>query len=486
MDLLQGASMDQFNHLRSYAQELLKSNPRSTCVIRCSPSTEGPVFERIYVCLEACKYGFAMYCRPLIGLDACFLKGDFGGQLMAAVGRDGNNRIFPIAYAVVEAETKDAWDWFIKLLLEDLEAINKRAYAFISDQQKGLVPAIQAVSDHVEQRLCAKHLYGNWKKKNPGLEFKEVMWSAARATTVPQWERAMARMKNMKQSAWKEMIDIPAHYWSQSHFKKYSKCDLQVNNMCEAFNRAILEYRDKPIITLLEGIKHYLTKRLTMQKELTSSYNGDICPKIQVSLEKNKKIAQHWTPTWHGDDDMAIYGVTNGRDTYVVNLKKETCSCRRWDLTGIPCSHSITCMWQIKKKPEDYVSQYYRKINFNNSYSHIIYPTSGPQLWPLDEESTMNPPAMRRAIGRPKNMRNKSNDEPKNPHVLPRKFATVTCHKCGATGHNKRSCKGKRAAERAIPKGGNSKGGQGKKSKTNQVEIGNSSQAPPSTQPSQE
>ncbi|XP_058741093.1 uncharacterized protein LOC131613441 [Vicia villosa] len=103
MDLLQGASMDQFNHLRSYAQELLKSNPRSTCVIRCSPSTEGPVFERIYVCLEACKYGFAMYCRPLIGLDACFLKGDFGGQLMAAVGRDGNNRIFPIAYAVVEA-----------------------------------------------------------------------------------------------------------------------------------------------------------------------------------------------------------------------------------------------------------------------------------------------------------------------------------------------------------------------------------------------
>ncbi|XP_058742388.1 uncharacterized protein LOC131614867 [Vicia villosa] len=475
MDMLQGAGMEQFQHLRRYAQELLKSNPNSTVVIRCADSNEGPVFERIYVGLEACKYGFAKFCRPLIGLDACFLKGDFGGQLMAAVGRDGNNKIMPIAYAVVEAETRDSWDWFIKLLLEDLEAINQRAYAFISDQQKGLIPAIQSVSAHVEQRICVKHLYGNWKKKNPGLEFKEVMWSAARATTVPSWERAMLKMKGMKETAWKEMVDVPATYWSRAHFNTYSKCDLQVNNMCEAFNRAILEYRDKPIITLLEGIKHYLTKRIAKMKDLMNTYSGDICPRIQMVLEKNKRNAAHWTPTWHGDDDMAIYGVTNGVDTYVVNLKQETCACRKWDLTGIPCSHSITCIWQNKKKPEDY------KDTFKNIYSHIIYPTNGPQLRPLDNQSTMNPPIMRRAIGCPKKMRNKDNDEPRLKHVLPRKLATVTCHKCGGMGHNKRSCKGKTTADRAIPKGGNKKkiaGGQKKKTKPNEEDIGNSSQAP--------
>ncbi|XP_058745795.1 uncharacterized protein LOC131618634 [Vicia villosa] len=186
---------------------------------------------------------------------------------------------------------------------------------------------------------------------------------------------------------------------------------------------------------------------------------------------------------------MAIYGVTNGIDTYVVNLKQETCACRKWDLTGIPCSHSITCIWQNKKKPEDYVSEYYRKDTFKNIYSHIIYPTNGPQLWPLDNQSTMNPPIMRRAIGRPKKMRNKANDEPRLKHVLPRKLATVTCHKCGGMGHNKRSCKGKTAADRAIPKGGNKKkiaGGQKKKTKPNEEEIGNSSQAPMATQPSQQ
>ena len=72
----------------------------------------------------------------MIGLDACFLKGEYGGQLMDAVGRDENNQIYPIAYAVVEAETKDSWEWFLHLLLEDLGAFNDRCYGFISDQQK--------------------------------------------------------------------------------------------------------------------------------------------------------------------------------------------------------------------------------------------------------------------------------------------------------------------------------------------------------------
>nr|XP_027188293.1 uncharacterized protein LOC113785718 [Cicer arietinum] len=125
----------------------------------------GPVFERIYVCLEACKAAFANTCRPLIGLDACFLKGEYGGQLIAAVGKDGNNQMIPIAYAVVEAETKDSWQWFLDLLLEDLNNVQQKQYAFISDQQKGLVPAIANIGAHVEHRLCVKHLYGNWKKK---------------------------------------------------------------------------------------------------------------------------------------------------------------------------------------------------------------------------------------------------------------------------------------------------------------------------------
>ncbi|KAI5433056.1 hypothetical protein KIW84_020373 [Lathyrus oleraceus] len=44
----------------------------------------------------------------------------------------------------------------------------------------------------------------------------------------------------------------------------------------------------------------------------------------------------------------------------------------------------------------------------------------------------VNSPLMRKAIGLPKKLRNKSNNKPKNPHVLEKKLATVTCYRCGA------------------------------------------------------
>ncbi|KAI5385515.1 hypothetical protein KIW84_072203 [Lathyrus oleraceus] len=99
-----------------------------------------------------------------------------------------------------------------------------------------LVPVVQGISANIESRLCVKHLYGNWKKKHFGLELKEVRWAAARATTFPTWERATQRMNAIKEGAWKDMLDVPACHWSISHFRTYLKCDLQVNNMCEAFN----------------------------------------------------------------------------------------------------------------------------------------------------------------------------------------------------------------------------------------------------------
>ncbi|CAK8571344.1 unnamed protein product [Lathyrus sativus] len=457
MKLIQGVGREQFTHLISYGEELLKSNPNSTVKIKCADSDGGPVFERIYVCLEACKAAFATTCRPLIELDACFLKGDFGGQLIGVVGKDGNNKIYPIAYAVVEAEMKHSWKWFLNLLLEYLQSIQDNKYGFISDQQKGLVPTILETNQHVEHRLCVKHLYGNWRKKYPRIFMKEALWWAARATTILGWERAMNHMKELNINAWKDMMDVPTACWTRSHFKTDTQCDLQVNNMCEAFNRAILEYIDKPVISLLEGIKHYITVRISAQKEKLSRYTGVTSPSIQKFLEKTNRVVEGWIATWHANDDFAIFGVSNGVETYVVNLLQQKCGCRKWDLSGILCCHAIACIWYNKKEPEDYVSSFYRKSIVLTTYSHIIMPTNGQQLWPVNVANPISPPVKRRSIGHRKKNRNKANDEPRIRNKLPRTPQTVKCKKCWSFGHKKRTCKGKRAAERAIPKGGNKK-----------------------------
>ena len=111
--------------------------------MKLTPSDETniqPIFERIYICLGACKRGFLAGCRPVIGLDGCHLKSPNTGQLLAAVGIDANNQSFLLAYAVVEAENKESWKWFIRLVMEDIQMQNQHGWTFITDKQKVIIP----------------------------------------------------------------------------------------------------------------------------------------------------------------------------------------------------------------------------------------------------------------------------------------------------------------------------------------------------------
>jgi len=68
-------------------------------------------------------------------VDGCFLKGKYSGELLTIVRRDGNDQIFPIAYAIVEVENKDSWRWFLELLIDDLGGdVVDASCTFISDQ----------------------------------------------------------------------------------------------------------------------------------------------------------------------------------------------------------------------------------------------------------------------------------------------------------------------------------------------------------------
>jgi predicted ATP-grasp superfamily ATP-dependent carboligase len=57
---------------------------------------------------------------------------------LAAVGRDPNDNIYPIAMAVVEAENKDKWSWFLETLVDDLGLNGSNGWTFISTNRPAL------------------------------------------------------------------------------------------------------------------------------------------------------------------------------------------------------------------------------------------------------------------------------------------------------------------------------------------------------------
>ncbi|XP_057780950.1 uncharacterized protein LOC130999441 isoform X2 [Salvia miltiorrhiza] len=130
---LRGSVEAHYAKLRSYVLELLRVDMEGRFVLDLD---DGAIFRGIYTGFSALKKGFLMGCRRVIGLDGAFLKTYLGGVLLVDVGKDGNNQMFPIAWAVVEVENESCWKWFLSILIEDLGLSTGLGYTFISDQQK--------------------------------------------------------------------------------------------------------------------------------------------------------------------------------------------------------------------------------------------------------------------------------------------------------------------------------------------------------------
>ncbi|KAL3734807.1 hypothetical protein ACJRO7_024047 [Eucalyptus globulus] len=187
MSMIIGNEEEQFWMLRSYCQALLDANSGSTCIIKIEQYQDQCKFKVVYICLDALRRGFVEGCRQFVGFDGCHLSSSYKGILLAAVGIDGNNQMYPFARAVVEQETYKTWLWFISLIVEDLgitNSENSKYLTFLCDKQKGLVQALANLMPKAKHRFCLRHLYENFKLHHKGVELKKLLWKAAMATRV--------------------------------------------------------------------------------------------------------------------------------------------------------------------------------------------------------------------------------------------------------------------------------------------------------------
>ena len=251
-----------FARLFDYVEELKSTNPGSTveCEVRQTR------FYRFYVCFQALKDGWKSACRKIIHIDGTFLKWRMNGMLLVACGRDPNEQTFPIAWAIVEVENKDNWLWFFEHLVEDLGLGLGNGLTLASDQQKGLILAVQDVLPYAEHRMCARHVYTNWKKKYGGAVFEDLFWGAADAYYIARFEKKMEELKKISVTAYDDLKISLFCPWSRAFFTEYSSSDAVENNLGESFNAAIRIARTKKELKLISVGQTTLINQLQNSK----------------------------------------------------------------------------------------------------------------------------------------------------------------------------------------------------------------------------
>ncbi|XP_030969581.1 uncharacterized protein LOC115989842 [Quercus lobata] len=269
-DLINGDEQLQYGVLRDYAQMITTVDKGSRVILQTemAEETSQPKFKRI-----------------------------FGGQILSATAKDANDNIFPVAMAVVEQETRESWIWFLEIFADDIGRPEELQLVFISDRQKGLIPAIETLFLTMEHRYCVKHIYNNFKVDHKGLELKDTLWRCAAATTVREFERCMQYIRDLDEKAYEYLANIAPAQWTRSHFTPRALTDCLVNNLSESFNAMILKSRDKPILAMLEWIRVRLMTRLYTKREGIQKYAGKLCPSIQDRLEKLKVESKAFSAT---------------------------------------------------------------------------------------------------------------------------------------------------------------------------------------------
>ncbi|XP_042012220.1 uncharacterized protein LOC121760647 [Salvia splendens] len=249
-------------------------------------------------------------------------------------------------------------------------------------------------------------------------------------------------MKKEDIKAWEWLENKPPENWSKSHFRDFSKCDIFLNNHSESFNSYILEARDQPILTMLEVIRMKLVKRMCFKGKVAHKYTGAICPKIIKKLEKYKELSSN---CWATEAGARKYSVDVWEKIYVVDLDARTCSCRQWQLSEIPCQHTIPCILQERKNPEEFVHEYYSLDKA--AYGHVINPLRDIDDYEPTCYLPVQPPPGKVMRGRKQQRRRKTIDEQvckvaKDVTKILGNTGQIkgNCSKCGGQGHNIRTC----------------------------------------------
>ncbi|GKF36588.1 pentatricopeptide repeat-containing protein, partial [Tanacetum coccineum] len=155
-------------------------------------------------------------------------------------------------------------------------------------------------------------------------------------------------------------------------------------------------------------------------------------------LELNKDKHRFWHVIPAGGN---LFEVRNRSEAFRVDEHNRTCTCRMWQLSGLPCPHSIAVLFKLNKRPEDYIPTCSRKEVYFKAYHQYMTHVGGMTFWPDSSMYyTVLPPKPRTMPGRPRKQRIRAPHERQFPNRVYRVGVEMTCQNCFEKGYNKSSC----------------------------------------------
>ncbi|XP_074300407.1 uncharacterized protein LOC141631666 [Silene latifolia] len=253
----------------------------------------------------------------------------------------------------------------------------------------------------------------------------------------------MSELQQQSPKAHLEMRSRDVIRFCRCFYKRWVCTGVTCNNMAETFNSWILEAREKPILTMLEEIRRKVMCRMVEKKKQAAKCKGIVTPRVLATINDHMQATWNWNAIEAGENVYEVAHVHNSMLPFAVKLHERVCTCRYWDINGIPCEHATATICSKNENPESYLSFWYSKVAYETSYALSLEPLNGQSMWQEIDGGEILPSDPRVKYGRPPNKRKRAYGERKsktNTYRIP-KGGKQLCSNCKEPGHKSRTCK---------------------------------------------
>ncbi|CAI9279642.1 unnamed protein product [Lactuca saligna] len=339
--------------------------------------------------------------------ECCFYAigstGAFKGTILHAIAMDGNNQILPLAHGICK------------------------------------------------KKRVVLHGHGNIVHKfGKNDKTKVLFWRLVKAYKRNVFEELWYRFSYTRQQVAAYLSEIPRAKWTRAYSPSKSY-DYMTSNSAESMNALSVDARKMPIIPLLEFFR-----RLSQEWSYKRRIEGVLTEWAEKVVSKNEERTTGWSVSGVSD---ALYEVHDFKHGGIVDLSQETCKCKYWEGTGLPCGHVIMVLKHLKKTNFGHLAiDAYKMETYRSTYEEPVYPLPEPCDWEIPTDMmVVKPPIMdTRQAGRPRK-RNRIPSQGEEPIVR-------RCSRCDSTTHNATTCptlvpkKQKKARKTSTTTGSNTKG----------------------------
>ena len=117
----------------------------------------------------------------MLQIDGMHLYDKYRGTLLIATGQDGSNRIFSLAFAVVENENTQSWKRFLKCIRDF--ATQRQELCLISDRHAAIKAAVQSersgwMPPNAYHCYCLRHIQSNFNTEFNNKTLKKLIYKA--------------------------------------------------------------------------------------------------------------------------------------------------------------------------------------------------------------------------------------------------------------------------------------------------------------------